>query len=101
MKAHEDDRSHGRAPARKPRRGTRKDAQGAVGYNPGQVVLLMDLLKEFSTHVEVDWSKQDDSLFVSLQSDLPNLESFIGFKIRDLVSQQDRLAQLWEMSEAG
>lgn len=95
--------------ARKPKprtRGQRSRRKPETGlhsgkYNPGQVVLLMDLLREFSGHVEVDLQGSAGQLTIKVESDLPYLETFIGYKIRDLVSQQRRLAQLWKASEAG
>ncbi len=87
-----------RAP--RPRRKAETDPAGG-SFNPGQMALLMDLLREFSSHVQVDLTGGAGKMTVKVETDLPFLENFIGFKIRDLASEQRRLADLWEMSEAG
>ena len=88
-------------PPRVPRKRRKPAATGALPYNPGQFILLMDLLREFSGHIEVASESSGKELTISLKSDMPHLDTFIAYKIRDLVSQQKRLAKAWKLNQAG
>ncbi|MBI6545912.1 MAG: hypothetical protein HY692_03900 [Cyanobacteria bacterium NC_groundwater_1444_Ag_S-0.65um_54_12] len=69
-----------------------------MSYNPGQICLLLDLLREFADHVEVAHTTNDEELAISLTCDLPFLETFIDYKICKLQSEQQQLARLWARS---
>lgn len=79
---------------RSPKR--RKRAQ-VVGYNPGQVRLIEDLVGEFARQRAVAQLPGGPLLTFRVTEDIPHLGAFIDYKIRDLVSQQKRLARIWPL----
>ena len=72
-----------------------------VPYNPGQVRLLEDLLREFAGSREFAHLPNGPDLAFRLSSDIPHLGDFIDYKIHVLAGQQRRLADLWKLSAAG
>ncbi len=91
-----------RMPSRKrPAARRRRKAPDLAPYNPGQIRLLMDLLSEFAGKCEIASAPGGAEVSVVLSADIPHLDTFIEYKIGDLVRQQQRLAHLWELSEAG
>lgn len=90
----------GEAPVRPRRVGKRRKRAQVAPYNPGQVRLLEELVTEFACHRAVAQVPGGGEMAFRHSDDIPFLGAFIEFKIRDLVSQQRRLAHLWTLSEA-
>jgi hypothetical protein len=91
-----------RAPSSKrpaTRRRKRKTAP-AVPYNPGQLLMLEELVDEFAGKREVAQGPGGTELTVRLPSDIPHLEVFIEYKMHDLRAKQARLASLWNLTGA-
>ncbi len=84
------------AAAAKPRRQTRKQAETQV-FNVGQVHMLIDLMNEYSRHVEAPSLEADGDIEMTLTSDMPGLEDFVQFKLAELKRHQDVFESLWNL----
>ena len=91
----EADRGEKLAPPRRSR--ALRKARQILTYNPGQIRLMEELAIEFARHREVAVLPGGLDLTIRLADDIPHLEAFFDYKIRDLVSQQKRLARLWQL----
>lgn len=75
--------------AKRPRR------RSTGAFNPGQVHLLIELMREFGGAIAAQAEAKGEALDLEVATDLPGLPEFFHFKLSDLKLQQDRLAALY------